>query len=1303
MAGAFVVALVSSSPAKAVDLEASMNCWDPHTDTLGICGAGAPDVILGVNTTLSANLNGCGIFDGGCGSVGSSNFQVQFKPNGPNNVGSTIVVNTNATSGNITTTFQYTATGAYRPESRICNSSGANCSDWDKWDVALVEYDLDVGNNTPPSADMNAWSPCFASCIVGGSPDGVPQNFTLSADYNDSDNGQGSRIVSVQWDFDGNSTVDQTDTFGPLNSASGTRTTLHYYTEGVYQPQVRFCDNNGCGGWDKFDIIGINTDLDVVDDPPSVTMEWWSPCYQILGSCAGGSPDGRSNQNFTLNASGSDDVGVTNYEWDFDGNGTVDQTTGGGGTGSVVHNYNTIGTWQPQVRAVDISGQRSGWDKKDIVLVNIDLDTDGPSISVNMPNPCFGIYPACIGGSPDATTADVVQLSADYSDAFGVSVASVQWDFDGNGSVDDTTSVSGTSGTASTTHQYGSPGAYVIKARAVGSDGAPGTWQPWKILGIQADYDVSAAQVRAQMQCPDPHTSTLGIDCAGAPDVRVNNNVLLKADIDTCASLCVGNYFTPTNINDYDIEWRLGDASPSVIQSISGGADRTLNFPSGYAVAGAYRPEVRLCDDAASSTNCTSWDRYDVALVEYDYDADGPTTSVNMPNPCFGIYPACIGGSPDANTGDVVQLSADYTDAFGVNVANVEWDFDGNGSVDATSSASGTSGTVNTTHQYSTPGVYQIKARAIGTDGAVGSWDQWDILGIAADYDVAATQVRAQMQCPDPHTSTLGIDCAGAPDVRVNSSVLLKSDIDTCSILCVGNYFTPTDINDFDIEWRLGDGSPSVIDSISGGADRTHNFPSGYAVAGAYRPEVRLCDDAATSTNCSSWDRYDVALVEYDYDAEGPSATVDNPDPCFGIYPACIGGAPDATTADTVTMNMSYTDDFGVAVDHIEWDFDGDGTVDATSAASGTSGTAQTTHQYTTAGTYTIKARAVGVDGAIGLWDDWSILGISTDYDVGAVQVRAQMACWDPHDATVFICGAGPKDVRVNNPTTLNADIDTCGLGILCVGNYFTPTDQNDFDIEWRLNGPAGVTSAIDNINASGATRSHVFPAGYNTTGAYRPEVRLCDDAATSTNCTSWDKYDVVLVEYDLDVWAPCTGDADHDGIPCYFDPDGDTSTYNHQLNYVRQASAPGIILTNSDPDAAIIAPLNMNRTNFFGNWIYTGQMNFIQADIINPTGTYLNLKWSHFGLWATPGAGSSPDTAFLKGLSFCMGAKPGSLFGYAFGFCTYLASFDDDQQLLEVEDEVLFSSYIPGYGPTDYEGFTLPLISPEIEVSVNP
>ena len=41
--GGFVVVLLSSSPAQAVNLEASMNCWDPHADNVGLCGAGSPD------------------------------------------------------------------------------------------------------------------------------------------------------------------------------------------------------------------------------------------------------------------------------------------------------------------------------------------------------------------------------------------------------------------------------------------------------------------------------------------------------------------------------------------------------------------------------------------------------------------------------------------------------------------------------------------------------------------------------------------------------------------------------------------------------------------------------------------------------------------------------------------------------------------------------------------------------------------------------------------------------------------------------------------------------------------------------------------------------------------------------------------------------------------------------------------------------------------------------------------------------------------------------------------------------------
>jgi len=1833
-----------------------MHCWNPHTDTLGICGAGSPDAIIGVSVTLSADLNGCGFIDGGCnGDIGSSNIKVQFKPNDSGNPGVVLTYTTNnVDESNANVSYAYTAAQATRPEVRVCNTALTTCSDWDKWDVALVEYDLDVGTNTPPGSTMQWWSPCYT--IIGcsaGSPDGVPQNFTLTADYDDSDNYAGSRIVSVQWDFDGNGSVDQTDTFGPLNSASGTRTTTHYYSEGVYQPQARFCDNGGgCGGWDKKDILGVNTDLDVVDaDPATPSMDWWSPCYTTLGLCSGGSPDGRPSTVFTFNADGfSDDVGVDYVEWDFDGNGTVDATTDlPNGTGTyndvtITHAYGSSVIVQPQVRAVDTGGQRSSWDKKDIALINVDLDTvvTAPSVTQNWWTPCATTLGLCSGGSPDGRPSTAFTFSADVSDndqSLGGKVTSVEWDFDGNGTVDDTTSVAGGAGcgscTVTTTHSYGAVVTVQPQVRSVDNDGARSGWDKVDIAGINVDLDTVVTPPDATMQWWSPCFEIVGCS-AGSPDGFPGNYTLnadysdgdaglggrvveaqwdfdgngtvdqYQAVTDTSGSGSVsvvhayakGVYQPQVRFKDNDgalsgwdkkdilgiatdldvvddpptvtMEWWspcyeiIGcaggspDGRPSTTFTFNatgsddigvasyewdfdgnGTVDATTAGAStthSYGAAVTVQPQVRSVD---TSGQRSGWDKKDIAFINVDLDTvvTPPDGTMQWWSPCYTII-GCSGGSPDGAPGNYT-LNADFSDGdagLGGRITSVEWDFDGDGTADQTQAVTDTSGSgsVSVVHNYSA-GIYQPQVRFQDNDGAYSGWDKKDDIACFGncDLDVVDDPPTASMDWWSPCYTILGLCSGGAPDgtpstnftfnatgsddygvtgyewdfdgdnvvdastatgttthtygvagvftphVRTVDTAGQRSGWDAMDILGVdidldtavsapdatmqwwspcfeilglcsagspdgvpGNFTLNADYHDshaasggriVEVQWDFGDGSPVTIlpvtdttgsgsvsivhaytsgvyqpqvrfknnDGVYGGWDRkdilgidtdldvvddppsvsmdwwspcytvlglcSGGSPDGrsnqsftlnatgsddigvasyewdfdgdgtvdattagnstthtYGVIGSWQPQVRAVD---TSGQRSGWDKLDILFIPVDLDTAGPSMTVDNPQPCFGIYPACIHGAPDASTGDVVTLHGSYDDPFGVAVDHVDIDVNGDLVTDYTVAASGTSGSITQTHTYAAAGTYTINMRAVGVDGAVGAWDNWSILGIDADYDVGSAQVRAQMGCWDPHD-TIVICGAGSHDVRAGTPVTLNADLDTCAA--LCIGNYFSPTDINDYDIEWRLGD--GSPSVIQSISG-GSDRSLTVPSGYGAVGAYRPEVRLCDDAATSTNCSSWDRYDVVLVEYDLDAYGPeatmqwwspcfevlglcspgapdggpsttftftadfndpdsgrtvtqaqwdynddgvvdattavvpaaqsgtatstysygaelvtepqvrfvsddgavgawdkydnvlcltdfecdldvgitppsakatfhpqnhllgndgdtltnftfdatgssdegsivqyrwdfngdsvidrttatattamtydsfgfgagsyaatvtvvdndgatataqvtddvtglipvtvdvgaaCVGDADHDGVPCRFDPDGDTTPYNHQLNYVR-STGTGPIWTNWVPDAAVTAGLNVNRTMFFGKPFWFGAFNMINADVVLNSGSPIDVQWTSLSLWADTGIGSAPDTAYLKGISFCTGKAPGTFFGIKFGLCTYQASIDDDQETLEVEDEIYFRTYLSGWGVMEYEGFTLPLISPEVQVNVNP
>jgi len=61
------------------------------------------------------------------------------------------------------------------------------------------------------------------------------------------------------------------------------------------------------------------------------------------------------NESVTLDASGStDDGGITEYRWDFDGDGTVDATTSNAIASYV---YAALGSYQPTVTVVDTSNQ----------------------------------------------------------------------------------------------------------------------------------------------------------------------------------------------------------------------------------------------------------------------------------------------------------------------------------------------------------------------------------------------------------------------------------------------------------------------------------------------------------------------------------------------------------------------------------------------------------------------------------------------------------------------------------------------------------------------------------------------------------------------------------------------------------------------------------------------------------------------------------------------------------------------------------------------------------------------------------
>ncbi|USZ68512.1 PKD domain-containing protein [Halorussus salilacus] len=256
-------------------------------------------------------------------------------------------------------------------------------------------------DETPPSAALAA--------------DGGVAGHEVTLDASGSSDNRG--IEEYRWDFDGDGEVEQT---------TDTATVGHVYEEsGEYRPEVTVVD-----GGDNADTAATNVTVEP-DDPPSAALD-----------VATESPT--EGFRVSLDAGGSsDDVGVEEYRWDFDGDGETDETTDGPEVG---HVYNETGTYDASVTVVD------GSDQNDTATASVTVEPDDPpsaALDVATESPTEGFrVDLDAGGSSD-----------------DVGIEEYRWDFDGDGEVDRTTS------DPSAGHVYNETGTYDASVTVVdGSD-----------------------------------------------------------------------------------------------------------------------------------------------------------------------------------------------------------------------------------------------------------------------------------------------------------------------------------------------------------------------------------------------------------------------------------------------------------------------------------------------------------------------------------------------------------------------------------------------------------------------------------------------------------------------------------------------------------------------------------------------------------------------------------------------------------------------------------------------------------------
>lgn len=137
------------------------------------------------------------------------------------------------------------------------------------------------------------------------------------------------------------------------------------------------------------------------------------------------------------------DGNITGYEWDFEGNGSYDYSSTASPT--VLHKYSKKGSYNATVRVTDNDGLQA----LDRVLITVGTP---PTVSS--------------GATPTTGSAPLtVRFRATATDPDGT-VASYQWDFDGDGTVDWESAVDGNA-----THVYSEPGAFGAALRVTDNNG----------------------------------------------------------------------------------------------------------------------------------------------------------------------------------------------------------------------------------------------------------------------------------------------------------------------------------------------------------------------------------------------------------------------------------------------------------------------------------------------------------------------------------------------------------------------------------------------------------------------------------------------------------------------------------------------------------------------------------------------------------------------------------------------------------------------------------------------------------------
>jgi len=458
-----------------------------------------------------------------------------------------------------------------------------NADQWGDWGYSgssedlLTEWRLTGGDGTPVgslamdrrlfihSGSCEVTPPEAAVTGPASTEAGTTETFDASDSVDD------GRFGGYEWDFDADGTSEAVTTDPTVSYA--------FPEAGDYTVTVTAFDTYGNG-----DTASTNVSVQERDDPPTVVLE---------------APDTTDvNQSVTLDASGStDDGNITSYTWDVDGDGTDDQTTQ---TPTLNHTYTTAGTYTPTVVVTDDAGQ---------------TQTESTTIDVLAPNQ----PPTAVLTLPESASEDEpVTLDATNStDDRGIE--SYRWDFDGNGTIDETTA------DATIDHVYAEPNEYTPTVTVVDTNGLETTANA--TITIQ-DVDSPPTAVLDAPQTLTVNTS-FTLDASNSSDD--GEIVEYRWDLN-------GNGTIDTNTTDPTLQHSYattGPRSPSVTVVDDNGSEHTARTDISVVdtdtrpSASISAPDTALVDTSITFDASNSSD--DGTITAYQWNFDGDVTSTDTP------------------------------------------------------------------------------------------------------------------------------------------------------------------------------------------------------------------------------------------------------------------------------------------------------------------------------------------------------------------------------------------------------------------------------------------------------------------------------------------------------------------------------------------------------------------------------------------------------------------------------------------------------------------------------------------------